>query len=157
MRPLTVFFVDLDHFKHVNDDFGHDCGDSVLATAARKLRAAFRKQDVLIRWGGEEFLIICPDTDEAAVIPAIERLASLGLGSLPDGSLQTASIGIAELDLSSSSPDPIALVASADARMYQAKQAGRNRIAMSNGELRGFLELKNGVTRRHIDKSAEKR
>jgi diguanylate cyclase (GGDEF)-like protein len=147
--PLTVLFVDLDHFKQVNDAFGHDCGDSVLATAARQLRTNFRKQDVLIRWGGEEFLIVCPETDEAHAIAAIERLTELGLGCLPDGSPQTASIGIAELDLSNPSSDPITLVASADRRMYQAKQAGRNRIAMSNGEMRGFLKPRHGEPSTH--------
>ena len=131
--------IDLDHFKRVNDTYGHFVGDDVLQAVAGAMRVGTRPYDAVGRWGGEEFLIVCPETNELHAFNAIERLAKLGLGNLPDGTPQTASIGVAEWNPSSSSCDPSALVKSADKRMYQAKQAGRNHIAMSNGQLRELL------------------
>jgi diguanylate cyclase (GGDEF)-like protein len=139
--PLTAIFIDLDHFKDVNDKYGHEQGDKILATAAKQLRTVFRKQDILTRWGGEEFLVVCPGTNENQAISALERLTEISLGRRPDGSLQTASIGVAEWGPVSSTPSAGALVELADQRMYLAKQAGRNRIAASNGKLSGFLPL----------------
>jgi diguanylate cyclase (GGDEF)-like protein len=139
--PFSMVFIDLDYFKRVNDSFGHDMGDLVLAKAARQLRAAFRRQDILIRWGGEEFLVVCPETSAGQIAVALERLSELGLGQRPDGSAQTASIGVVEWRPERDSPDLDLLVEMADRRMYEAKNAGRNRIAMPNGELRDFLPL----------------
>lgn len=126
-HPLTIFFIDLDHFKRVNDTFGHDIGDQVLFNAAEAMRTALRKQDSVIRWGGEEFLVILPDTAMKDVGPILERLEINGFGQLPDGEIQTGSMGIAEVieDLTGTSSE---LVKLADDRMYKAKRGGGNAI-----------------------------
>lgn len=124
--PLSVVFADLDNFKEVNDGFGHDAGDRVLSIAAESLRSNLRIGDVLLRWGGEEFAIILPDTDCATAAKAIERLRERGLGSRPEGGRLTASFGLAE-HLADHAKDWRQLVEIADQRMYQAKLAGKDR------------------------------
>jgi diguanylate cyclase (GGDEF)-like protein len=124
--PLSVLFIDLDNFKTVNDRFGHEVGDRILRRVAQSLHETLRRQDSVIRWGGEEFLVILPETDSAGAVNAIERLAGAALALLPDGSLQKASIGLAER-LRDSICDWTDLASLADSRMYKAKQAGRNR------------------------------
>ncbi|MGE5028178.1 MAG: diguanylate cyclase [Betaproteobacteria bacterium] len=125
--PLSVVFVDLDDFKQVNDRFGHDAGDRILAMAAEAMRSNLRGGDMLVRWGGEEFAIILPNSDCSAASSTIERLrAAGGLGLRPDGAPLTASCGIAELN-SDSAKDWRQLVEIADQRMYQAKLDGKNR------------------------------
>jgi diguanylate cyclase (GGDEF)-like protein len=132
--PLTILFLDLDNFKKINDRFGHEAGDDVLRAAAAKLRQALRHQDVLVRWGGEEFLIALPDTDAANAEATVRRIALSGIGQSPDGDPVTASIGIAErkIDARDQALDQTqdqkqAIIALADKRMYAAKLAGRNR------------------------------
>ncbi|MEW6164268.1 MAG: GGDEF domain-containing protein [Pseudomonadota bacterium] len=125
--PLTVAFIDLDHFKQVNDRFGHDAGDIVLASAARAIQNQLRAGDMLVRWGGEEFVLIMPNSTPAMACTGLERVQANGLGTRPDGSPITASIGIAER-ISDVTDNWAKLVEKADARMYAAKQAGRNRI-----------------------------
>ena len=125
--PLAVLFIDLDRFKAINDQFGHKAGDDVLSNAGRVFAQLFRRQDVVIRWGGEEFVVGLPGTDAAGAAIIVRRLAALGLGQRPDGVPVTASIGIAERK--SDGIDRLrALTELADRRMYQAKQAGRNRV-----------------------------
>ncbi len=124
---LSVAFIDLDHFKSVNDDFGHREGDRVLHDFAERLQAGLRKADFVIRWGGEEFLVILPEADAAAAAAVLGRIAVAGLGTRPDGQPQTASIGIAECRADEAA-DPHTIVEEADARMYRAKLAGRARI-----------------------------
>jgi len=136
--PLTVIFVDLDRFKAVNDRFGHETGDRVLAGAAAALLATFRRQEVVVRWGGEEFLIVLPNTDEAGARAAIARLAQHGLGLRPDGMPQTASIGLAERRREGAA-DWGRLIEIADRRMYMAKQAGRNRWIDSENAAAEFI------------------
>lgn len=125
--PLSLVFIDLDNFKQVNDRFGHEEGDNTLRQAATYLRRALRRADVLIRWGGEEFLVVMPQTDLAGAQIALGRLCETGFGPRPDGHPQTASIGIAEThaDHIQSWTD---LVEKADQRMYRAKQSGKNRM-----------------------------
>jgi diguanylate cyclase (GGDEF)-like protein len=124
---LSTAFIDLDHFKQVNDQFGHDMGDIVLQNAATVIRQSLRASDFLARWGGEEFLLVMPRTEIEQAKAVLERLHLTGLGKRPDGKLLTASIGIAELwsDGASSAGE---LVRIADQRMYIAKGAGRNQI-----------------------------
>jgi len=124
---LAMAFIDLDHFKGINDGYGHDAGDQALRDAAAAIRDQARATDVLIRWGGEEFLLLMPGTDLPGARIALERLRSVGLGTRPDGMPLTASIGVAEraADGTASWQD---LIATADGRMYQAKQGGRDRI-----------------------------
>ena len=130
--PLSVAFLDLDHFKAVNDRFGHHAGDAQLAAAAHALRATLRLQDMVVRWGGEEFLLILPATDEQQAIRAVQRIAEAGLGLRPDGSAQTASVGIAERN-GDKAARWVDLVRLADERMYAAKRAGRDALVGSAG------------------------
>lgn len=124
--PFAVIFLDIDHFKSINDEFGHDAGDAALRTVAAQITRAFRNQDVMIRWGGEEFVIGLPGADPVSAEVAVLRLAKLGLGLRPDYRPITASIGIAERQ-ADAVDSFTALVERADARMYEAKKAGRNR------------------------------
>ncbi|MCG5242777.1 GGDEF domain-containing protein [Azospirillum doebereinerae] len=126
-QPLSAIFVDLDDFKAVNDRFGHDEGDRVLRHAANTIRSLLRESDALVRWGGEEFLVIMPDTPVGGAMVAVERMRKAGFGKRPDGAFQTASIGVAEQGADRSIGWE-ALVELADQRMYQAKQAGKNRV-----------------------------
>lgn len=126
--PLSVALIDLDHFKHINDRFGHATGDLVLARIADLLRANTRASDVLVRLGGEEFLIVFTDTALPLAQEVSERLreqvqAHEWSGIAP-GLAVTLSVG-----LTSAPPyDLAALSHSADLALYQAKSAGRNRV-----------------------------
>ncbi len=124
--PLALSFIDIDNFKSVNDQFGHDVGDTVLRHTANVLRDNMRAGDILLRWGGEEFVVLMPNTDCAAAQEVFTRLRVVGMGIRPDGSPLTVSIGIAELG-TDAMHDWRALVERADQRMYEAKRAGKNR------------------------------
>ena len=123
--PFSLLFIDLDNFKSVNDRYGHEAGDSVLREVAARLKRVFRHQDLLIRSGGEEFVVALPGTDSSSAEAAVRRLADFGIGSRPDGSPMTASIGIAERK-ADAAQRPRELSDLADRRMYEAKRAGRN-------------------------------
>lgn len=123
--PLSVVFVDLDNFKKINDEFGHEAGDQVLAKAAETLRANLRTGDILLRWGGEEFVIILPDASGATASMAVARLRERGLGMRPEGGPVTASFGIAER-AGDGATDWRHLLDIADQRMYQAKVSGKD-------------------------------
>jgi diguanylate cyclase (GGDEF)-like protein len=125
--PLAIAFLDLDHFKSVNDRFGHEEGDKTLKRASDAFRKVLRRGDIVVRWGGEEFIIMMPNTNGEGALNAILRLRELGLGERPDGEPQTASIGIAEMTADGSS-DWSDLVEMADKRMYKAKKSGRDRV-----------------------------
>ncbi len=129
---LSVMMTDLDHFKQVNDRHGHDGGDSVLREFAQRLRRNVRGMDLACRYGGEEFIVIMPDTDHDTAQQIAERLRStiertafpLGTGK-PDIAV-TVSIGVSSL---SGGADTItALLKRADEALYAAKDAGRNRV-----------------------------
>lgn len=135
---LAVLFIDLDRFKTVNDQFGHDAGDEVLATAGLKIRTVLRQQDIAARWGGEEFLVVLPNTDLAGTDAVIDRLRKTGLGRRPDGAAQTASIGIAERKRDHM-PDVRSLADAADRRLYQAKDSGRNCMVGPDGIFVGLF------------------
>ena len=124
---LSVAFIDLDHFKQINDNFGHNRGDEALRQASQHIQNCMRSSDSLVRWGGEEFLLLMPDTDMTRARQALERLQASGLGKRPDGTPLTASIGLAERFFDQIE-NPHDLLELADQRMYQAKAAGRNRI-----------------------------
>lgn len=123
--PMTLIFMDLDSFKTVNDDYGHEAGDAVLRTAATTVRDGLRDSDVMIRWGGDEFVMFLPNTDVSGALKAIRRLRHNGLGLRPDGSELTASFGISERQGDNIS-DWHELVDLADTRMYLAKSQGGN-------------------------------
>jgi diguanylate cyclase (GGDEF)-like protein len=124
---FSVAFIDLDNFKAVNDTFGHSAGDAVLADAASTIRKSIRKSDFVVRWGGEEFLVIMPDVTIYTASQILMRMSENGFGALPNGSLQTASIGLAERQHDNSFNEK-ALIQIADKRLYQAKMLGRRRI-----------------------------
>ena len=125
--PFAVAFVDLDNFKSINDRYGHEEGDNTLRNASAALRRVLRRGDVLVRWGGEEFLALMPNTDPEGAKIAIMRLREAGLGVRPDGKRVTASIGIAERTADGSGQWQ-ELVEKADKRMYIAKQTGKDRV-----------------------------
>lgn len=137
--PLCVAFIDIDHFKSINDKFGHHVGDQALKGLAERVGGELRKGDVLVRWGGEEFLLLLPNTTSAQAMRALARLRRCGLGMRPDGEPITASIGVAEW-FEDGSYDWRQLLKLADARMYQAKQNGRNRLVGRNVEHHAWLE-----------------
>lgn len=130
-RPLSVLMIDLDHFKTINDQRGHDVGDEALRIAAASLRATLRIVDHLGRWGGEEFLAVLPDTPasqaEQVALRCLERLRGTDTTGLGEPRLRiTASIGLA------SCADDVAfdvLIQRADRALYRAKREGRNRVA----------------------------
>jgi diguanylate cyclase (GGDEF)-like protein len=131
-RPLSIMAIDVDHFKSINDRYGHDGGDLVLRAIADLCKATKRQPDVLARLGGEEFVMLLPETDEAAAEIAAERLRATianATGILPDEDLRvtvTVSIGVAAATLSMASYE-VALKL-ADEALYDAKRAGRNRV-----------------------------
>jgi diguanylate cyclase (GGDEF)-like protein len=128
--PLAVMVVDIDHFKHINDNYGHAAGDKVLREAAATLRASARREDSVCRIGGEEFLVICPNTGLKAAMQSAERLrATLGAKRIAVGQAEstiTASVGVAVREPGTIDMD--ALVSAADQALYAAKGAGRNQV-----------------------------
>ena len=119
--PLTVAFVDLDDFKKINDQFGHDYGDRILEEAGRNLAHRFRSTDLVIRWGGEEFLVILPDLTLARANEVMHRVMAPGLADLANGLTQQASYGLAER-IEDVISQPHNLIDLADQRMYDAKK-----------------------------------
>jgi len=124
--PLSVVFVDADHFKRVNDEHGHAVGDQVLVLLARTLRANLPRDDLLARWGGEEFVIVMPQTPVQEASAVAERLRLvLANTSWPAGLDVTASWGVAQATRES---ELEAAMREADQAMYRAKRDGRNRV-----------------------------
>jgi eukaryotic-like serine/threonine-protein kinase len=135
-RPVAAIMIDIDHFKRINDTYGHPVGDEVIRVVAGRLREASRDSDVLGRYGGEEFAIVTPETGEGATRLA-ERLREVvyrdpvptEAGPLP----VTISLGTAHVDsggrLDRGGEHLRQLLARADAALYEAKQGGRNRVA----------------------------
>lgn len=130
---LTVLMLDVDHFKAVNDNFGHQVGDLVLSRVARTLKSHIREADILGRWGGEEFLLVCPNTrlDDARVLAEKLREAVENIQFEQDLSI-TASIGLAQLVRHERTEKT---VARADAMLYKAKRNGRNRVEYDHEDL----------------------
>lgn len=123
---LSVIFIDIDNFKSINDKYGHDAGDRMLIAAVESIRETLRGGDALIRWGGEEFVLVLPNTDCTSAIALLQRIHSNGLGLRPDGTRLTASYGIAERTVDCLN-DSQCLIDIADKRMYLAKQSGKDR------------------------------
>ena len=131
-RPTALVIADIDHFKQINDRHGHDAGDQVLVSTAELLRGASRAQDVVARWGGEEFLVLLPDTslEDAQSVAERIRCAVAGHATHPAGAPLTAtlSLGVCEVRGDESLSGAIAR---ADGALYQSKQAGRNRVTVA--------------------------
>lgn len=133
VAPLSVLLMDLDRFKRVNDTFGHAAGDVVLRIFADRVRDAVRRPDVLVRRGGEEFVLIMPRTDHEQAATVAERIRQMVADTpmnVGDGVQipQTVSIGVATWDGHETARE---IEGRADAAMYQAKDAGRNRVVES--------------------------
>lgn len=127
--PLSIAFIDIDNFKSINDRYGHEAGDRVLAAAAANIRRNARGSDVVIRWGGEEFVVLLPNTDAAGALMSMRRLRNAGFGIRPDGKMVTASIGIVDRE-SVNVADWSALVDIADDQMYAVKSRGGDNISV---------------------------
>jgi diguanylate cyclase (GGDEF)-like protein len=126
-RPLSLISFDLDHFKQINDTYGHGVGDEVLKGIATCITPALRQGDVFGRWGGEEFLIIAPETDEQAAWVLAERLRQTIEGhAYPFNISVTASFGVMT---TCSETNIQKLLANVDEQLYRAKLSGRNRTA----------------------------
>ena len=130
-RPMACMMIDVDNFKAVNDTHGHDVGDAVLKQTAQAIKSGLRAQDVICRTGGDEFLVICPETDLAAAMLCGERVrkavAEVRLSSSAEQIKCSISVGVAARGMDT--PDIDALIKRADEGAYQAKQRGRNCVA----------------------------
>ena len=131
-RPLSLITLDIDHFKLVNDNYGHEVGDLVLKSIANRLRTRLRDSDVIARFGGEEFVVMLPDTPpEAAQRIARELLAAVEDQQWPLVGRLTLSAGATALrpTLQNGTEDSdAALLRRSDEALYQSKNAGRNQV-----------------------------
>jgi len=154
--PLSLIMIDLDHFKKFNDSHGHVAGDEALRAAAHVLSGALRPTDFAVRYGGEEMMVLLPDTSDKVALAVAERLCermrqAKVLGGVRAGDTHqplphiTASFGVATLQPQQSEHD---LIATADAALYRAKEQGRNRGAGWGSGCVGFG--RRGLARRHI-------
>jgi diguanylate cyclase (GGDEF)-like protein len=123
---LSLLMLDIDHFKHYNDTHGHPAGDRLLIKVAHILRTVVRSGDLPVRYGGEEFVVLLPQTDGAAACLAAERLRSAVAQQCP----VTISVGVASVTGQRCTAE--ALIATADRALYLAKENGRNRVELSH-------------------------
>jgi diguanylate cyclase (GGDEF)-like protein len=132
--------IDIDRFKETNDQYGHDVGDAVLVAVSQVLRGQLRDIDLSARWGGEEFLLLLPDTDAVRAAIVAERLrCSLVELVVPVGAgcvAVTASFGVATLHTVVPAPEAALaeLIRKSDQALYRAKEAGRNRVVLAETE-----------------------
>ena len=131
-RPLSVLLMDIDHFKKINDTYGHLVGDEVLREFSQRLAATKRADDLLCRYGGEEFTLILAETNiDDAVAIATQCNQAIGSQNFQTsaGSISvTVSVGAAQHPLSGQIMDAVALLENADVQLYRAKESGRNRV-----------------------------
>jgi diguanylate cyclase (GGDEF)-like protein len=135
-RPLAILFVDIDHFKHYNDAYGHQVGDEVLARVAHCIDGqAGRAGDMVARYGGEEFVVVLPDTDPAGARVVAQRMRvavrMLGIAhARSEAGIVTVSIGVSvwEPTRGVAAPEAGAVIEAADQALYQAKAGGRDRV-----------------------------
>lgn len=129
-KPLSVIFCDIDRFKFINDTYGHDVGDEVLKSFANAARLHIRKGDYIVRWGGEEFIILAPETNESQATELAENLRKVIMKlSFSDIKEITCSFGVAQMQENESLES---LHRRADKAMYMAKELGRNRVCVAN-------------------------
>jgi two-component system, cell cycle response regulator len=131
-RPLSVAIIDVDHFKDINDSFGHQAGDTVLAEVAKRFSRSVRSSDYLARYGGEEFVVLLPETQLEDALTFSEKLrAAIATAPVAIGQGQalpvTVSVGAASL-AHTRFHSPTEMIAAADQALYRAKRNGRNRV-----------------------------
>jgi diguanylate cyclase (GGDEF)-like protein len=130
-EPLSLTVLDIDHFKRVNDTWGHDIGDHVLRQTGAVLQQAMRLSDIATRMGGEEFVLLLPATDIDEALICTERLrCAMASHDFGLSAAVTASFGVATL---AAEEDGAALLARADSGLYQAKRQGRNCVMTASG------------------------
>jgi diguanylate cyclase (GGDEF)-like protein len=131
LRSFSILFIDLDHFKRINDDYGHDAGDKALSLIAKVLSQRLRKIDIIARWGGEEFIVGLLETDAKkaykVALDILKRVSSTPLVLNGKRIYLTVSIGVASLSNEKKLSELINL---ADKAMYLAKKGGRNRVVL---------------------------
>jgi diguanylate cyclase (GGDEF)-like protein len=137
-RPLSIIYYDLDHFKKVNDTYGHNAGDQILKESAGLVKGLIRKDDTLGRFGGEEFIIIMPNTQHREALALAEKLRATAESHIYQiegnhagernivAHRQTISIGVAEAEKAMANPKE--LLETADKKLYHSKKNGRNRV-----------------------------
>ena len=134
-RPLSLLLLDIDHFKKVNDTWGHPAGDAVLQGVAGIAQNQARETDLVARYGGEEMALILPETDVKGALAIAERVRKAVEGArhpTEQGAVQvTISVGVATFPMAGE--DPAALLESCDKALYRAKQGGRNRVELARG------------------------
>jgi len=126
-RPLTVVMLDLDRFKAINDTYGHAAGDAVLCEVAHRLQRVVRAHDVVGRWGGEEFVLVLPDTDTPGAAALVDRLCPLMADTPVDTGEHLLAVTMSG-GYASGYDKPEVLTRRADSALYRAKAEGRNRI-----------------------------
>lgn len=128
-RALSIVMMDIDHFKQFNDRYGHDTGDKVLKSVGQLLKNELRKEDFPARFGGEEFIVILPETMLEEAFLVIDRIRKkLQKADLLDNGVKvTASFGVSQYNFVETGPE---LIKHADLALYQAKETGRNRVAL---------------------------
>lgn len=131
--PLSLAFMDLDHFKSLNDEYGHSVGDQVLKEMTAQIKQTIKRNDLITRWGGEEFLLLFPGTTSAEAVEVIERIRkALKSLSLPQQITITCSFGVTEVG---KNEELATAIERADAAMYRAKKNGRNRVEVNDIDL----------------------
>ena len=147
-HPVTAMFIDLDHFKEVNDRFGHAAGDDVLIEVAERLRGCFRPTDLIARLGGDEFVIVL---DKEVDDRGVDRLARRAISRLEDpiflasGDEAYISASIGVTTVTSSEADPERLLNEADHALYRAKRSGRRRMVRFDAALESEVRQKTGL------------
>ena len=129
-RYFSLIMCDLDHFKRINDTYGHDCGDMVLSEVGRLIKDVMRPQDMISRWGGEEFVVILPEMDieEAAEVAERIRVEIQNNRFLYQDSRFTITMSFGISKQPYHEMDPSKIIQEADHNLYKAKNSGRNRI-----------------------------
>jgi diguanylate cyclase (GGDEF)-like protein len=144
--PLALLMLDIDHFKKVNDRYGHQVGDRVLTGIGKLLMAHIRQSDLAARYGGEEVAVVLPNTGEASAYIMAERLRQVveqtPFSAGPDGARFNVTVSIGLATLGDTQVDSHDLITCADAALYHAKRSGRNRVSIYESAFKEELSFK---------------
>ncbi|MBN1899425.1 MAG: diguanylate cyclase [Spirochaetes bacterium] len=161
-KPLSLVIIDIDHFKEFNDTYGHQAGDMVLKTVTEKIRTHVRRSDIAARYGGDEFVLILPQTDRDGARMMAEKMreevektkVSYTMGKRQERLNITLSIGIADIN---EGDDRITFLEKADRALYQAKEQGRNCVVVFGHRRATRVKKKTGVKKKSIKKKKVKK